>query len=263
MAAIDRKCSIELSDVDFLGVRFKDDYKILCHSRNDADKIIKCLQRQMRFFNLSLNEGKTEIVELPEGLYRPWILEYQPHSLRNEQTITYKKFESTLLTILRIDKKYPGTGIIDKFLSELITKRYKLKLKLGKKQILKTLSLLFLLKKRRNKAFPQILAIMELIVNEFQDDENLINAIIEDIKDSFRDRADYLYDDLWIYYFLKAQGRDLPIKQNVENNKLFKSIRTNDQKIFAKYDDIVIYKEIDITRDIDLLAKHLAIFPKE
>ena len=53
LAAIDRKCSHELDGLDFLAVRFKDDYKILCHSRNDADRIIKCLQRQMRLYNLS------------------------------------------------------------------------------------------------------------------------------------------------------------------------------------------------------------------
>jgi len=265
LAAIDLKCSIELKEnkVEFLGVRFKDDYKILCNSKNDADTIIKCLQRQMRCYNLSLNEGKTKIVELPEGLFRPWILEYNPFTLRQEKEISYKKFESTVLTVLKIDRKFPGTGIIDKFLSELITKDYELKLTLGKKQIIKTLSLLFLLKNRRNKSFPQILAIIELIVNKFQGDSKLVESIFEDVEAFSQDKADYLYDNLWIYYFLKSHGRDIPAMKSVENNKLFQSIRTNEQKIFSSVSDIILYKKINTSGKNELLAKHLAVFPRE
>ena len=72
LAAIDRNSSNELTDIDFLGVRFKDDYKILCHSKNDADKIIKSLQRQMRYFNLGLRR-KNKCLGIARRVISPWI----------------------------------------------------------------------------------------------------------------------------------------------------------------------------------------------
>jgi len=262
LAAVDKKCSQELAGTDFLGVRFKDDYRVLCNDRNDADKVIKALQRQMRYYNLFLNEGKTTIKELPDGLYRAWILEYQPISLKSEQTISYKVFESTLLAVLEIDRKYPDTGIIDKFLGELVTKDYKLKLVLQTKQILKTLSLLFLLKKRRAKAFPQILAIIELLILKLGENTELKQTILDDVSKHFRDSFDYLYDGLWIYYFLKVNGRDIPTTVELDKNPLFHSIRTNTQEFFNNGLDIHLFKAVEVAGNKSL-AEHLDIFPKD
>jgi hypothetical protein len=261
LAAVDQKCSQELAGTNFLGVRFKDDYRILCNDRNDADKIIKNLQRQMKYYNLFLNEGKTTIKELPDGLFRAWILEYQPLSLKGEKTISYKVFESTLLAVLNIDKKYPDTGIIDKFLGELVTDDYRLKLSLQTKQILKALSLLFLLKKRRAKAFPQILAIIELLIAQLGEKTDITQTILDDVSRHFRDNLDYLYDGLWIYYFLKSHDREIPETAELDKSSLFRSIRTNKQEFFKTNPEINIFKSIGLSRNKSL-AEHLDIYPK-
>jgi hypothetical protein len=261
LSAVDKKCSQELANIDFLGVRFKDDYRVLCNDRNDADQVMKVLQRQMRYYNLFLNEGKTTIKELPDGLYRPWILEYQPRSLKKEETISYRVFESTLLAVLDIDRKHPDTGIIDKFLGELVTKDYKLKLDLQTKQILKTLSLLFLLKKRRAKVFPQILAIIELLILKLGENAEIKQTILDDVSKHFRDRLDYLYDGLWISYFLKVHGREVPVAAELDKNPLFYSIRTNKQEFFNSEADIVLFKPVEVAGNKSL-AEHLDIFPK-
>ena len=76
------------------------------------------------------------------------------------------------------------TGILDKFLSELVSKKNNLKLKLKKNEVLKTISLLLLLKERRAKAFPQIIAIIEQLILGNKNNKSLINNIkklIEDI----------------------------------------------------------------------------------
>jgi hypothetical protein len=262
LAAVDQKCSQELEGIEFLGVRFKDDYRVLCKDRSDADKFIRILQRQMRYYNLFLNEGKTTIKELPDGLFRAWILEYQPFSLKGEKTISYKVFENTLLAVLEIDKKYPDTGIIDKFLGELVTKDYELKIILETKQILKALSLLFMLKKRRAKVFPQILAIIELLILKLGENAEIKQTILDDVTKHFRDSIDYLYDGLWIYYFLKSHGRDIPITTELDKNPLFRSIRTNKQEFFNGESDISLFKAIEISRNKSL-AEHLAIYPKD
>jgi hypothetical protein len=101
LAAVDRETSKELKKnrIKFIGARFKDDYRILCNSKTDAQMIIKILQVQLRQFNLYLNEEKSSIKSLPEGLYRIWTLDYHKFSLRNRSKIDFKTFENTLLAV--------------------------------------------------------------------------------------------------------------------------------------------------------------------
>jgi len=61
-------------------------------------------------------------------------------------------------------KKFEGTGVVDRFLSELYTKNQELKFNFKDKDLLKAISLLLMLKERRNKSFPQILGIIEQII---------------------------------------------------------------------------------------------------
>lgn len=210
LAAIDKECSntLKKSDVSFIGVRFKDDYRFLCNSKNDAEKILSALQNSMRNYNLGLNEGKSEIKELPEGLFRPWISEYYEYSLRNKSRISYKVFETTLLAVLKLDKNNPDVGVIDKFLSELVSKNYNLKLSLNSKQILKVFSLLIMLKERRAKAFPFILAIIELILEKHKKKTAIISQIKYSlnviIDDCFKKNSEVLYDLLWLTYFVRS-----------------------------------------------------------
>src|SRR5690606_32847653 len=147
LCAIDTECSkiIEEDGIDFIGVRFKDDYRFLCQSKRDAHFIIKTLQKQLALFNLTLNESKCQVDELPEGLFREWTAEYQPYSLRYKQKISYKRFENSLRGTLKVDKKFEGVGVVDRFLSELYTKKNKLKFEFKEKDLEKAISLLLML----------------------------------------------------------------------------------------------------------------------
>jgi hypothetical protein len=108
MAAIDRDTSNDLKKrgVTFLGVRFKDDYRFLCHTESDASAIIKTLQTKLKDYNLILNEGKTVLKELPEGLFREWVPEYNRITLRYKKNVVYKQFEQTLLAYSKFLPNY-------------------------------------------------------------------------------------------------------------------------------------------------------------
>ena len=112
LSKIDINTSEELKNLNFLAVRFKDDYKILCNSESEAKIILKALGKNLSKYNLSINESKTLIQKLPDGLYRKHDREYFPHSLNNRREITFKCFEHTLLIALDIHRKYPGTRVI-------------------------------------------------------------------------------------------------------------------------------------------------------
>jgi hypothetical protein len=265
LAAVDKEVSLELKtkDIDYVGVRFKDDYRFLCHSKNESEIIIKTLQKHLRQYNLNLNEQKSEVKSLPEGLFRPWKSDYNNFSLRYKKKIRYKTFENTLLAVLQIDQKFSDTGIVDSFLSELTTKKLKLKLWLDDGEIYKTFSLLLLLKERRTKSFPQILAMIELLFKIFKSEPDVILKMTLSLKDIFnyklKNPLENQYDLIWLYYFIKSnQIFKVKIPSKI-SCQLLQAMSSNSQTFF-KHPDIELYSTIKKPGSNISMVKHLAIF---
>lgn len=235
----------------------------MCNSKSDAETIIKVLQSHIRKFNLNLNENKSAIKELPEGLFRNWTANYQKITLRYKKKIDYKRFENTFLSVLEIDRNNNDTGVIDKFLSELTSKNYKIKLNIKTKDVLKTFSLLLLLKERRVKSFPQILAIIELLFEQLKKDIVSIKRMTTSIEKIFLNKMgnvrDNQYDLLWFSYFVKS-NRLFSINWNRKINcELLQSIKSNNQRFFVN-PDFKLYSKIKKPGKNIPLIKHLAIF---
>lgn len=265
LSTIDRDITKELKNrnIQFVAVRFKDDYRILCNFKNQADCIIKILQSKLRNYNLCLNESKTIINELPDGLFREYTAEYQKYSLKYYKTIKYKRFETTLRAVLNIDQKYPDTGLVNKFLSELVTSRFKLKLSLNPKQVLKVFSLLLMLKERRLKAFPQILGIIELIIDQYNNDKitkHLQESLEEMLISKSAQNSDYQYDIIWLMYFLKAIGISQAKISSRTKCKLLQSVKANSQKFFTNSNSIDLFQRIKKKGKNKKLMEHLALF---
>lgn len=269
LTTIDKETSLVLKKkkINFVGVRFKDDYRFLCESKGDAEVVIKCLQQRMKYYNLYLNDSKTEIKELPEGLFRPWSVEYSKISLKKKWSISPKLFENTLIMVLEIDKRYPDTGIIDKFLSELITKKSTIKIKAKGGNLYKIYSLLLMLKERRPKAFPQILAIIELLLLESKSDIDFTNHIHSSLSEMlhnkyFKDYGNNLYDLIWLTYLVKSNDY-FPIRWPTKLlHPYLKSIQSNSQQFFNDTKDISLFKKIEAPGKNPLLAEHLSVFHK-
>ncbi|RZJ49001.1 MAG: RNA-directed DNA polymerase [Flavobacterium sp.] len=270
LSAVDTECSkiMIAKGIDFIGVRFKDDYRFLCHSKQDAKLIIKTLQKQMALFNLTLNESKSQVIGLPEGLFREWTAEYQPFSLRYRKKISYKRFENSFRGTLNVDKRFEGTGVVDRFLSELYTKNQQLKFNFKDKELLKAISLLLMLKERRNKSFPQILGIIEQIIEQNKGKvktvskissvfENLLNEKLKSIDDN-------QYDLLWLSYFVKSLDLFPIAFPKKINSELIKSLKNNKVEFFKPIPtDIKLFETVKKPTKNVLLLKHLAIFKNE
>jgi len=272
LAKIDQNVSLRLKkkNITFLGTRFKDDYRILANSEEDTKKILKILSEELHKFNLLISENKTKILCLPEGLFRHHNREYFPFSLRNRNKISFKEFEFTLLKILDIHKKYPGTSIIEKFLSELFNKKYKLKLyfsnnfKARKKEILKTFSLLFLLKKESEKTLCYIMSIIEAIYaaeNKKYKLKDYLRKIIElEIKNASEKKS--VFEIIWYLFFSRYLGLGVifsnSIDSDLKENLLLKSMIASRQKIFSDSGITLFRKPKDCCGDN--LAKQLAVF---
>lgn len=270
LSAVDTECSkiISSKEIDFIGVRFKDDYRFLCHSKQDAKFIIKTLQKQMALFNLTLNENKSKAIELPEGLFREWTAEYQPYSLRYRKKISYKRFEGSFRGTLNVDKKFEGTGVVDRFLSELYTKNQQLKFNFKGKDLLKAISLLLMLKERRNKSFPQILGIIEQIIEQNKGKVKTVSkirSVIETLlNEKIKNIDDNQYDLMWLIYFVKSLDLFAITFPRKIDSVLIKSLKSNRAEFFNPIPtDIKLFDTIKKPTKNVLLLKHLAVFKNE
>ena len=226
LSRIDTLVSDELKDMDFVAVRFKDDYRVLCNSDADSKKILSTLSRELKKINLSLNENKTNIFTLPDGLYRAHDREYFPHSLKEKYEVTFKTFEHTLLIALDIHRKYSGTSILEKFLSELLSNTKETKITFSKRkarrklELTKFISLLFLVKRESEKTLSHILSLVEIVYlgnKPFRDElKPFIRSIVEQELQSASDR-DSAFEVVWYIFFSKY------ISLGITNFKLFVS----------------------------------------
>jgi hypothetical protein len=216
---------------------------------------------------LTLNESKSQIDELPEGLFREWTAEYQPFSLRYKSKINYKRFENSLRGTLKVDKKFEGTGVVDRFLSELTTKDNKIKFDFKDNDLLKAISLLLLLKERRNKSFPQILGIIEKIIEENISKVRTIkkiNSIIENLlNEKFKKIEDNQYDLVWLIYFVRSLDLFPIIYPSKIKSPTLTSLKSNRFEFFKPLPtNIKLFETIKKPGKNVKLLSHLAIFKK-
>src|SRR5699024_1044305 len=122
--------------------------------------------------------------------------------------ILFKTFELTLLKTLDIHRSFPGTSILEKFFSELYDNNSKLKIQISadnnsrNKQLLKTMSLLMLVKRESEITLCHVLAICEEIYTKLSSPQlkkqlkNLIESEI--IKASEKKSA---FELVWLVFF--------------------------------------------------------------
>ncbi len=276
LSKVDQNASEKLrrQDIFFLGTRFKDDYRILSKSENDAKIILTVLSEELEKFNLVINEQKTNILHLPTGLFRHHNREYFPFSMRSKKRISFKTFEFNLLKVLDIHKSYPGTSLIEKFLSELFDNNYEFKVEFSQeaknrhKQILKMISLLFLLKRESEKTLSHIMTILEALYTLFNSEYNIKEHFKEiiriEIKLAIERKSEF--EIIWYIFFSKYLGLGLDLKplldsnQDFKKNNLLASILLSSQRIYRD-SNIILFKRPKDCRGVTL-AKQLAVFDK-
>lgn len=274
---IDEKVSTALESLDFLAVRFKDDYRILCHSEDDAKKILNAISEELKEVNLVLNEGKTKVFLLPDGLYRIHDREYFPHSLREKGSVSFKTFEHTLLIALDIHRKYPGTSILEKFFSELLTKDEKhLKVKFSTKpqlsfvQLTKFISLLFLVKRESEKTLSHILSLIEIIYLENLNHKEKLKVFIKHIVECelmAASEKNSVFDVVWYIFFSRYIGLGitnfghLQKNKKISNNKFVKCLLLSKNQLYTDSDVHLFVKpseckEITLAYRLDIFKRH-------
>jgi hypothetical protein len=272
LATIDNNVSTRLENIKFIGSRFKDDYRILCDSEDDAKQILKVLSEELVSFNLLINEHKTKILPLPEGLYRAHDREYHLYSLRKHSLIPFKTFEVTLLKALDIHRKYPGTSILEKFFSELYNGKNELKINFStdstsrQKQVSKTFSLLMLVKRESEKVLCHSLAVCESLyeINKASlPVKTELKIIIEsEIQKASDNRS--VFELVWLVYFSLNLNLGINCKKLIPKplltNEFLNSLILNRQTFFPST-KVELFRRPSICRTHPL-AKYLSVFDR-
>lgn len=289
LAKIDTDTSEELKNIKFLAVRFKDDYRILCNSEDEAKKILKTLGKNLSTYNLSINESKTSIQQLPDGLYRKHDREYFPHSLKNRKEITFKCFEHTLLIALDIHRKYPSTSILEKFISECFaknksTEQKDLKIVFSQnkqsrlREIKQVISLLFLVKRESEKLLCHVLSICERLYikhkKEYEDLQSYIKSTIENELSRASNKGS-IFEIVWLIFFSRYLGLGInkerinklvqDLDDDLKINQFYNSILNSKQAIFREIQGIQLFiSPKRFKEDTEFtLSKYLDIFDRE
>jgi len=237
---------VKNAGIECEAVRFKDDYRILTKSESDSKRVIKLLQASLKEYNLELSDEKTTISTLPNGLFREWVSKYHAVHPNKKKSYTWKEFRELYLATIQIDKECSGTGVIERFLADIVVKNGRLKIKVGTFNLQKVISMLIMLGTLRVKAFPKIIAILESILKS--DFGFLHQGIIVGYLEKYllslseeEERNKYLIS--WISYFLVSNGLDKllavkpkykdPITRSILNNRgnVFKDCK--EHKIFV------------------------------
>lgn len=282
LTSIDKNVSrkMKAAGKDYLAVRFKDDYRVLCQKEEDGKIFLQILTKELLEYNLNLHENKTVFLNLPDGLYRQHDREYFPHSLRRKSIITFKEFEHTLLIALEIHRKYPNTSILEKFLSELTDKNYKLKVRFSRrnqeKQVKKAISLLVLLQKESTKLLSSSLSLIEIIYNNyFSSIENLKEFLKSTIFKMMENAASNssTFELVWLIFFSRymrlgineGEIRNLPLSEEVRKNDFYKSAFASKQEFFKNtMSGAKLFKTPKDCRDDGVtLLERLDIFKKD
>ena len=94
--------------------RYMDDYEFAFRSFNEAEQALSTFQELLAGFELSANEGKTRIIELPSPIQEPWPRELRefdiagPSKSKHQSTKLLDFFDLALR--LRVD--FPDQGVI-------------------------------------------------------------------------------------------------------------------------------------------------------
>lgn len=266
--AVDIKLTKYLNDegIIFDATRFKDDYRFLVQDEYSAKRCIKLLHKALQEYNLQINDEKTHIAALPEGLFREWVSKYHLANPNYKHSYSWKEFRELYLAVVNIDKVHPNTGVIDRFLSDITTDSGDLKIELGSNNIEKVLSMLLMMGNLKIKAFPKIIAIIENVFNNFMGEiyaRPIVDHLEKYLEVLLKDKEKNSFLIMWIYYFFKSNNIGvISIAEFKDDHPAIQSIAQDICLLFEDQEEFILFEDCVSSKKRTTLYEHLNIFDR-
>ena len=194
-----RKKTEEQKITDYKVVRYRDDYRIFSSSKDDLDKISKCLVEVLGEFGLDLNSRKTE-------LHDDIIL----HSLKSakKEYIIEKSFNSLqkmLYAIYLFSLKHQNSKITVRYLNDFLRKLFrKKKIKNSGHQLHAMLGIISSIMAKNPTTYPVGMAIFAKLLTFLYDDDELKFGKLQQLHCKLGKQPNTEMLDIW---FQRVQGK--------------------------------------------------------
>jgi hypothetical protein len=265
LSAVDRIVSARVK-AEVVIARFKDDYRILAKTEEDAKGVVKALQIALKEFNLELSNDKTELHVLPDGLFRTWASAYQSAKPRPKARYGFKRFKEVCLSVVRIDRENLGSGVIDRFLADLVTPKQKLRLRLDSRRLPQVISLLLLLANLRTKAFPKVLAIIEAALKSpfgIQHADDIAEHLFEFLSQLCKRESENRYLIAWVCYFLRANRLERKLNGKCKfTDPIVRAVYTSRFTGFKTSADFKLFQGVKASAKRTSMLRHLDVFKR-
>jgi hypothetical protein len=124
-----------------------------------------------------------------------------------------------------------------------------------------------MLKERKSKSFPLILAIVEKLLEMAKSNPDLTKKLVDSIKkileEKFKKEEDNQYDLIWLIYFVKSQELFSIAYPAKIKSTLIRSLKNNRAEFFKPHSSTIkIYETIKKAGSNKMLLEHLSIFNK-
>lgn len=104
----------QFSNLDVQGCRYYDDYYFFVNSKDEADVVIKGLQKILNLYQLEINDKKVEVKEFPLAFENDWVTDLHRFEFKNTNLTNSLKHYFSLLWGIG-EKNYSRTDWIFKY----------------------------------------------------------------------------------------------------------------------------------------------------
>ena len=201
-------------------LRFIDDFKCYCESKETADLFIRQLSKELEKYHLRLNTKKTTIIELPSGLDQDWVRELRAYAnkflsrkkLSRKQITTISEF---LDLAIALSNKNPGDSPIRYAVKVLSKKKY------TDNEVM-AFTIMYL--SRICFIYPYFIDIFDDILARNKPDKDTRYLLSKEINSIMQEHVDYSRSDVALWGIYLAIKYKFKIKKYVSySNKLLKA----------------------------------------
>ena len=181
-------------------LRYRDDYRIFCNSKEDIEKIAMNLQSVLSVLNFQLNSSKTKLSEnvLEESIKDDKLYYILNTPINKGKETVFSTFQHELLYILLFSRKHPNSGTLLKLLGKFNERLFMTKKNIEDINILSAI-VVEIAMNNPNTYRPVISIISNLLtrIKDTKDQENLAKII----STKFSQLPNIGYLQLWMQRF--------------------------------------------------------------
>lgn len=209
----------ELKIYDYKIVRYRDDYRIFSNSKDDLDKISKCLVSVLASFGLDLNSKKTELQE--DIVYHS----LKPAKKDYIKEVRFSSLQKMLYSIYLFSLKHKNSKTTVKYLNDFLKRLFaRKKLANSGNQVEAMLGIIASIMANNPTAYPVGMAIFSKLLSFLYKSKNLKFVKLEKLYNKLGKQPNTEMLDIW---FQRLQGKINPGWNGVYNSAL--CLRINDE----------------------------------